>query len=53
MERKLRKHVEETEHPLTGWDNKPTTSPPPSRSPANSKTSPSSGSVRCEGSIGH
>jgi transposase len=29
MERKLGKHVEETEHPLTGWDNKPTTSVPP------------------------
>jgi transposase len=27
IERKLRKHVEETEHPITGWDNKPTTSP--------------------------
>jgi hypothetical protein len=27
IERSLRKHVEETGHPLTGWDNKPTTSP--------------------------
>jgi transposase len=27
IERKLRKHVEETERPITGWDNKPTTSP--------------------------
>ena len=27
IERKLRKHVEETESPITGWDNKPTTSP--------------------------
>lgn len=27
MERSLRKHVEETGCPLTGWDNKPTTSP--------------------------
>jgi transposase len=27
IERKLRKHVEETGHPITGWDNRPTTSP--------------------------
>ena len=27
IERSLRKHVEETGCPLTGWDNKPTTSP--------------------------
>jgi transposase len=27
IERSLRKHVEETASPLTGWDNKPTTSP--------------------------
>jgi transposase len=27
IERKLRKHVQESGHPLTGWDNKPTTSP--------------------------
>jgi len=27
IERSLRKHVEETSCPLTGWDNKPTTSP--------------------------
>ena len=27
IERKLRKHVEETERPITGWDNKPTNSP--------------------------
>jgi transposase len=27
IERSLRKHVEETGRPLTGWDNKPTTSP--------------------------
>jgi transposase len=27
IERKLRKHVEETDRPITGWDNKPTTSP--------------------------
>jgi transposase len=27
IERSLRKHVEETGSPLTGWDNKPTTSP--------------------------
>ena len=27
IERSLRKHVQETGRPLTGWDNKPTTSP--------------------------
>ncbi|MHC1727573.1 MAG: hypothetical protein AB9866_16485 [Syntrophobacteraceae bacterium] len=27
IERTLRKHVEQTVTPLTGWDNKPTTSP--------------------------
>jgi transposase len=27
IERKLRKHVEQTGQPITGWDNKPTTSP--------------------------
>lgn len=27
IERTLRKHVEQTDTPLTGWDNKPTTSP--------------------------
>jgi transposase len=27
MERALRQHVEKTNRPLTGWDNKPTTSP--------------------------
>jgi transposase len=27
IERKLRKHVEDTDRPITGWDNKPTTSP--------------------------
>jgi hypothetical protein len=27
IERKLRKHLEKTERPITGWDNKPTTNP--------------------------
>jgi transposase len=27
IERKLRKHVEEADRPITGWDNKPTTNP--------------------------
>jgi hypothetical protein len=27
IERKLKKHVEQTERPITGWDNKPTNTP--------------------------